>query len=194
MNEGKVSATLTEIKQVGSDILKQLPQEIIDTSSKVLFVLWHSLVKVFVLSLAAGFVVTARPIIVDAPGAIARYLASFCAAGRPCEFGALYGSFGIALFLVVAVTLFLVTTIQYGFGINAIDEDENVTDLVYEDIVQAAKKDAHGITAERLAFTTGLDRIVVRDALLCLLADCKIVRRNSPTQYKAAPDVYFPTP
>ena len=194
MNESKVVASSAKGERVKSNILKQLPWEIVDTGSKVLFVLWHAFVKIFVLSLVAGFVVTARPIIVDAPGAIARYLASFCAADRPCEFGALYGGFGLALFLVVAVTLFLVTTIQYGFGINAIDEDENVTDLVYEDIVQAAKKDAHGITAERLAFTTGLDRIVVRDALLCLSADCKIVRRNSPTQYKAAPDVYFPTP
>ena len=194
MNDSKVVASSAKGERVKSNILKQLPWEIVDTGSKVLFVLWHAFVKIFVLSLVAGFVVTARPIIVDAPGAIARYLASFCAAGRPCEFGALYGGFGLALFLVVAVTLFLVTTIQYGFGINAIDEDENVTDLVYEDIVQAAKKNANGITAERLAFTTGLDRIVVRDALLCLLADCKIVRRNSPTQYKAAPDIYLPTP
>ena len=194
MNDSKIAAMSAEMKRVRSDLIKLLPGEIIDVGSKVLFVLWHSFVKIFVLSLVAGVIVTARPIIVDAPGAIAHYLASFCAPGQPCEFGALYGSFSIALFLVVAVTLFLVTTIQYGFDVNVIDDDENVTDLVYEDIVQAAKKNANGITAERLAFTTGLDRIVVRDALLCLSADCKIVRRNSPTQYKAAPDVYFPTP
>ena len=190
MNDSKVIDTPAKVERAKFKPVRLEPSDYRDIGLQATVVV-DAFLKIFVMSFVAGVIVVAGPLITDAPGVIARYLASFCAAGRPCDFGTLYRAFGVASFLVLAVPLFFVNVVQHAADLNGIDDDENVTDLIYEDIVRAAKKDAKGLTAERLAFTTGLDRIVVRDALLCLQEDNKIFRATAvPGPY--SPSRYLP--
>jgi hypothetical protein len=121
--------------------------------------------KLVLISLVGAAMIALAPWVVD-PARLGSFFAQQCVNAGQCDYNSLLIGLGLGIFLLVAVTLFLIGTLQG--GPRSLNDD--VMNLI-------RKAGAEGVTAARIALLSDIAHDDVIDIVTCLVEDGQIARK-----------------